>query len=85
MCGTFSNPHEIARALTVAAAEKVIVNQAGKSVEESNIELGKQMALLYKTILNELTGEDDPDMEEIQGHTHSHDGYAHSHSHSSRS
>ncbi|MDR3331796.1 MAG: hypothetical protein LBT08_04140 [Synergistaceae bacterium] len=78
MCGSFSNPHEIARALAVAAADKVIVNQAGKSVEESNAELGRQMVIVYKTILNELTKEDDSKPGEFHVHSHSH---SHEHAH----
>lgn len=84
MCGIYSNPHEIARSLTVAAAEKVVVNQAGKSVEESNIELGKQLALVYKTILNELTRDDalqDDAHVHSHGHSHGHEHHEHEHSH----
>jgi hypothetical protein len=83
MCGSFSNPHEIARALTMAAADKVVVNQAGKSVEESNTELGRQMALVYKTILAELSRDDEesPGDADTYDHSHHHDGHFHSHSH----
>ncbi len=84
MCGIYSNPSEIARSLTVAAAEKVVVNPAGKSVEESNIELGRQLALVYKTILAELAREDGAEgaLAHEHTHTHSHGDHTHSHSHS---
>jgi hypothetical protein len=85
MCGTFSDPSEIARALAVAAADKVVVNQTGKGIEEINIELGRQMALLYKTILAELSREGEDEgfeaLAETHGHVHPHDGHAHTHSH----
>jgi len=87
MCGIFVDPHEIARSLTIAAANKVVVNQAGMSVEESNIELGIQMAVVYKTILAELTGEDG-EVIHSHGHAHSHDDddfeheHIHNHAHS---
>jgi hypothetical protein len=83
MCGVFTDPHEIARALTIAAAPKIVVNQAGKSVEESNIELAKQMSIVYKTILKELS--DGDELDDDFGHTHEHthaDGLVHSHGHS---
>lgn len=87
MCGIYTDPHEIARSLTIAAADKVVINQAGKSVDESNIELGRQMALVYKTILSELSRED-TDFDEV-AHTHSHPhnhgdddaGHTHDHAH----
>ena len=79
MCGIYSNPYETARSLTVAAAPKIVMNQTGMSVEASNIELGRQMALVYKTILSELQREDE---EEMDTHDHSHDdGHVHSHTH----
>ncbi len=85
MCGIYSNPYETARSLTVAAAQKLVVNQAGKSIDESNIELGKQLALVYKTILSELMREDnqddDHDHDHDHEHTHDHDGHSHTHSH----
>ncbi|MDR1020675.1 MAG: hypothetical protein LBL73_07950 [Synergistaceae bacterium] len=86
MCGIYQNPYEIARSLTVAATEKVVINPAGKSVEESNAELGRQVALVYRTILRELLrdeliqdGEDGGF--DSEGHTHDHGSEAHSHSH----
>ncbi|MDR3164998.1 MAG: hypothetical protein LBU13_05420 [Synergistaceae bacterium] len=90
MCGILNDPHEIARTLTIAAAPKIVVNQAGKSVEESNIELGMQMAVVYKTILRELSADDDVDgfihsheHDDAHSHEHSHaDGLVHSHAHS---
>lgn len=84
MCGIYNNPFEVARSLTVAAAQKVVVSQTGKTVEESNIELGKQLSLVYNTILKELQREED---EEVHEHSHHHhhgdhdDGHDHSHSH----
>jgi hypothetical protein len=81
MCGAFGNPNEIARALAVAAADKVVVSQTGKSVEEINIELGRQMALLYKTILGELMMEEGEETS-LENHFHSHDQeHEHSHGH----
>jgi hypothetical protein len=85
MCGIYSNPHEIARSLTAAAAEKIVINQAGKSVEESNIELGRQLALVYKTILSELTRDDEDVLLDAGTHEHEHelsDGTVMTHSHS---
>ncbi|MDR1579610.1 MAG: hypothetical protein LBS35_04585 [Synergistaceae bacterium] len=88
MCGILNDPHEIARTLTIAAAPKIIVNQAGKSVEESNIDLGTQIAVVYKTILRELSVGDDliihsHDHDGAHVHEHSHaDGFVHSHTHS---
>ncbi|MDR1917305.1 MAG: hypothetical protein LBQ58_12120 [Synergistaceae bacterium] len=89
MCGIYQNPYEIARSLTVAAAEKVVINSAGKSVDESNIELGRQVALVYKTILHELLHDEltgDGAEGESHTHTHEHDhgddhGHVHSHTH----
>jgi len=84
MCGIYADPHEIARSLAIAAAPKVVLNQTGKSVEESNAELGRQMAIVYKTILNELTREDGEFAEPAHEHTHAHShdgGPEHSHGH----
>jgi ABC-type Zn2+ transport system substrate-binding protein/surface adhesin len=90
MCGIYQNPYEIARSLTVAATEKVVVNSAGKSVEESNAELGRQVALVYRTILRELlrdeliTEGDDVDLgahDHTHSHSHDHGEGAHSHAH----
>jgi acetyltransferase-like isoleucine patch superfamily enzyme len=96
MCGIYQNPYEIARSLTVAATEKVVINPAGKSVEESNAELGRQVALVYRTILRELLrdelmnedgdvlGSDTDSSDHVHSHVHDHDGgheHAHSHSH----
>jgi hypothetical protein len=92
MCGIYQNPYEIARSLTVAATEKVVVNSAGKSVEESNAELGRQVALVYRTILRELlrdelmSGDEDAldsgagSREHVHSHVHDHGG-DHSHEH----
>ncbi|GHV29469.1 hypothetical protein FACS1894167_08820 [Synergistales bacterium] len=90
MCGIYSNPNEIARSLTVAAAEKIVINPAGKSVEESNIELGRQLALVYKTILSELTRGDEDTLLDLGAHSHEHehelsDGTVMTHSHSHHS
>ncbi|MDR1943783.1 MAG: hypothetical protein LBQ19_03080 [Synergistaceae bacterium] len=90
MCGVYQNPYEIARSLTIAATEHVVINSAGKSVDESNIELGRQVALIFKTILHELLHEElmrdgadieFPDLENIHDHSHSH-GHTHGHDHS---
>jgi hypothetical protein len=87
MCGTYQNPYEIARSLTAAAAEKIVINPAGKSVEESNAELGRQVALVYRTILRELLRDEltqDEDSGEAPDHVHSHShghGGDHSHDH----
>lgn len=78
MCGIYSNPYETARSLTVAAASKVVINQTGKTIEESNAELGKQMAIVYKTILKELQREEE--QEEMHAHSHDHD-HSHEHNH----
>ena len=82
MCGIFAEPHEIARALAIAAAPKVVVNQTGKSVEESNAELGRQMAVVYKTILRELSKDDEDEDFHVHSHGHTHDDHVHSHGHS---
>jgi ABC-type Zn2+ transport system substrate-binding protein/surface adhesin len=90
MCGIYQNPYEIARSLTVAATEKVVINPAGKSVEESNAELGRQVALVYRTILRELLRDEltrdgeDADFDSadhVHSHTHDHGDGAHSHEH----
>ena len=86
MCGIYQHPYEIARSLTVAATEKVVINSAGKSVEESNAELGRQVALVYRTILRELlrdeltSGDED---EHVHSHVHAH-GNDPSHEHAHR-
>jgi hypothetical protein len=91
MCGIYQNPYEIARSLTVAATEKIVINPAGKSVEESNADLGRQVALVYRTILRELLRDElmsgDEDAEDASEHVHSHihdhdDGLPHDHTHS---
>lgn len=82
MCGIYSNPYEIARSLTVAAAQKIVVNQTGKTVEESNAELGRQLALVYRTILHELQKEDEVEDAHEHSHDHDHDhGHSHDHHH----
>ncbi|MDR1472656.1 MAG: hypothetical protein LBS75_09040 [Synergistaceae bacterium] len=90
MCGIYQNPYEIARSLTVAATEKVVINPAGKSVEESNAELGRQVALVYRTILRELLrdelaqdggGLDLESRDHVHSHSHEHGDDDHSHDH----
>lgn len=85
MCGIYNNPFEVARSLTAAAAQKIVVSQTGKTVEESNIELGKQIALVYNTLLKELQREEDEEVHEHSHHHHHGDGghdHSHTHSHS---